>query len=734
VSAWDDRLEGELIGFTYQAADSGFAVARVRGADRREVIAVGPIGHVSAGQHLAMVGKWTEHSQYGRRFKVDQLLVDDPKTILGLERYLSSASIKGLGPEFAKRVVDRFGLDTLRILDEEPEKLQEVSGIGPKRAEQILAQWSKDRLNREVLASLRGLGIGQALANRILERYGKSTMGVVSKEPYRLASEIRGVGFRTADRIALIQGISRSDPARAEAAVVYLLEEAEGQGHCFVPEGELLTRANHLAVPREEAAAALLRVQRQGRVVVHPAADPAGRPVYSPELERAEARVAEGLRDLVAAGRPSRVDVAVAEAAIRLTLNSDQKRAVEAAFQHGLVVITGGPGTGKTTIVRALVHLAALRGEAWLLTAPTGRAARRLAETTGQEAKTLHRLLEFNPRTGAFTRDLRNPLPAQAVLVDEASMVDIRLMESLLAALPSGCRLIFVGDADQLPSVGPGRVLGEMVSSGEVPVATLTQVYRQAALSGIVRNAWRINGGEAPESGERDVSPEGAGAPDFFIVLREEALQAQAALLEIVSKRLPAKGFDPLRDVQVLTPMHNGLLGTEALNERLQGVLNPSGPALQRGERRYRQGDRVIQVRNDYDNEVFNGETGRIVEARERSLLIDFEGHMVEVSGEKLDDVELAYAISIHKSQGSEYPAVVVAMHRSHRIMLRRNLLYTAITRARKFCCVVGDPWAIETAVTTRGGDERWTRLADRLLEAPGLMEAPGPLEDPRGA
>ena len=711
----EERFEGELVGFTYAAEDGSFAVARVRGPDRREAIVVGPLGHIIEGQHLAVTGRWAAHPQFGRQFKADKVLVEDPRTLRGLERYLSSGAVKGLGPEFARRLVDHFKLDTLRVIEESPERLSEVAGIGKKRIEQIVAHWEKDQAGREVMATLRGYGVGQALANRIVERFGRKAMGILTKEPYRLAAEIKGVGFRTADRIARENGISMDDPARAEAALIYLLNEAEGEGHTFLPLRELLLRATKLEIPAERAQEALVAQRRQGRLVVHEIGGPGDQPVYTPELERAESNVAMRLREVLEAGRSVTVDPGPAEKAVGLVLNEDQRRAITLAFTAGVTVITGGPGTGKTTLVKVLLRAAQLRNETWVLAAPTGRAARRLAESTGAEARTLHRTLEYNPRNRLFTRDARNPLEAQGVLIDEASMVDIHLMEALLAAIPDGCRLICVGDADQLPSVGPGRVLAELVSCGEVPVATLAQVYRQAAESGIVRNAWRINRGELPQSGEKE-PPVPGREPDFFILPREVAQAAQDTLVKIVTERLPKNGFDPMADVQVLTPMHSGLLGTEALNERLQKALNPDGAPFTGGSRPLRVGDRVIQVRNDYDAEVMNGEVGRITALEERGVVVDFEGKVVTLTGEATRDLELAYAISIHKSQGSEYPAVVVALSRAHRMMLRRNLLYTAITRARRFCCVVGEAEAIATAVATQGGADRFTRLADRLL------------------
>lgn len=480
-------------------------------------------------------------------------------------------------------------------------------------------------------------------------------------------------------------------------------------------------------MPREAAAAALGRLALAGELHSDPARDPEDAPVYLGVLARAEHRLAARLLALARALPPAPPPpLAAQEAALGIALNGDQRRAVGTALSEGVTVITGGPGTGKTTIVRLLVAVAQARGESWLLAAPTGRAARRLTESTGVEARTVHRLLEFQPHTRQFAKGPADPLEAHGVLVDEASMLDLRLAEKLVSALRPGTRLVLVGDADQLPSVGAGRVLADIIDSGELPVATLVEVYRQAADSGIVRNAHRINQGRPCASGERDPARTAdSPPPDFFLVDRDRAAEAQQTILEIVTSRLPRLGFDPRRDVQVLCPMHQGLLGTEALNARLQEALNPppeGQPARgAAGRPAFRVGDRVLQLRNDYDRDIFNGDVGFVVAAGGSSggeLVVDFDGREVHLSLEASRDLALAYAMSIHKSQGSEYPAVVVALHRAHRIMLRRNLLYTAVTRARRFCCVVGDGWALETAIATPGGTERWSRLSERLRSA----------------
>ncbi len=707
------RVEGELLGFTFRSEDGGFSVARIRTVERTRIVAVGPIGHVSEGQHLVLFGRWVDHAQFGRQLRVERLLVEDPRTTRGLERYLGSGAVIGMGKEFARRVVATFGLDTLQIIEEEPHRLLEVPGIGRKRMERIRDHWKADQAHRELYATLFGYGVGRALANRIVEKYGIQSAAIVQKHPYRLAAEITGVGFKTADRIARDVGIPTDDPARADAAVVFLLQDAQSSGHCFLPRREVLLLATQLGVEQTPIEQAIDRLQLRGDVVLHRMPEPEAQPVYHPTLERAESRVAARLMELQAT--PTGVPVnpplmGRLEQGLGLALNLGQKAAVRRALTSGVSVITGGPGTGKTTIVQVLIALARHRRETWLLAAPTGRAARRLAEATNTDARTIHRLLEYNGRTRRFTRHASNPLQADGVLIDEASMVDIRLMSSLIAAIPDGCRLVLVGDADQLPSVGPGRVLADIISSGRIPVCTLTEVYRQAEGSGIVLNAHRVNQGESPISGERE-----GGVGDFFEIHRGDPAEAQATLLEVVTQRLPRKGFDPLRDVQVLTPMHNGGLGTTALNQRLQELLNPDSPSITHGHRTFRENDRVIQLRNDYDNDVFNGDVGTVVRAGGGVLTIDFDGRQVTIRGEALADIDLAYAISIHKSQGSEYPAVVMALHRAHFVMLRRNLLYTGMTRARQFCCVVGDRWAIRKAVGTRGGDERWTRLAERL-------------------
>jgi exodeoxyribonuclease V alpha subunit len=705
-----DTLEGEVAGFGFKSPDGGFAVARVRLADGVEVTAVGALAHLYEGQRVRAQGQWALDLRFGRQFKVETLLVEEPRTLAGLEKYLS-ASLDGVGPETARRIVESFGLDTLSVLDGASERLAEVPGVGVKTRERIVASWSRGAAGRELMVTLGGFGLGPAVCRRVAERFGRDALSVVQRTPYRLV-EVRGIGFRTADQVARANGVGRDDPERAAAAIAFLLEQAEEEGSCFLPEGVLLARLAALDVPAPVGNATLERLAGLGRVMRHRAVLEEARPVYRVEVDRLEGRVARALVARVgAAARAGGIEVERIEAQVGLELNTDQRAAVHLALEGGLAVLTGGPGTGKTTIVKVLLAAARSRKENWVCAAPTGRAARRLTESSGQEARTLHRLLEYSMQEMRFTRDAERPLECDGVLVDEASMVDLRLMGALLEALPERARLVLVGDVDQLPSVGAGQVLRDVLQSGVLPVARLREVYRQAADSSIIRNAHRVNHAEVPISSERE---EGC-TRDFFVLARPEAEAARAALLAVVQERLPALGFDPKVDVQVLTPMHRGPLGTVALNEALGAALNPVGPSLPVGARTFRVGDRVLQTKNDYDLDIFNGDIGRILSVEGGAFTIDFDGRMVTLAPESAEALEHAWAISIHKSQGSEYPAVLVVLHDSHYVMLRRNLFYTAITRAKRFACVITSPRALRDAVSRSGGDERHTGLADRL-------------------
>ena len=727
----ETHIEGELLGFSYQGDRSAFAVARLRMGSGEQITVVGPLSHLVPGQQVVLSGVWQDHAQYGRQFRVSSFLVRDPRTLAGMRTYLASGAVKGVGPELARRLVDHFGLETLRVLSEHPERLMEVSGVGPVTVSRIRQAYQVDLGTRQVLAALRGYGVGAAVARRILERYGQDGLALVAREPYRLVREVPGVGFHTADVIARQNGITNDHPMRVEAAVAHVLRVAEDDGHTLLPQDQALDSIRRLDVADGAALEAIRRLVDTGRLYTRATTDPQRRPLQSPYMARLEMDSARQLAELCRRPpRPTLLSAMDAERAVGLALDPEQRRAVEQGLRQGLVVITGGPGTGKTTIVKVFLAAVHLLGERWKLAAPTGRAARRLADTSGHEATTLHRLLEFNFMERGFKRDRSNPLDVDGVLVDECSMVDQRLMSALLQALAPRTRLVLVGDDHQLPSVGAGQVLHDLIESRVVPVVRLRENYRQEEGSGIVVNAHRVDRGEVPASAEKEPvqrderGPSAAGgaplrvARDFFIVDRDDALEAQATLMDIVTRRLPRLGFDPMRDVQVLVPMHRGELGTIGLNRLLQGALNPDGPTMERGDRRFRQGDRVIQVRNNYSIGVFNGEVGTIQQVEADSLVVDFDGRQVGLVGDQLDEVELAYAITVHKSQGSEYPAVVLAVHRSHKIMLQRNLLYTGVTRARRFCCLIGSRWAMRMAVAVSGRGDRYTLLVDRLREA----------------
>ena len=712
-----EELRGEVVAFVYRAEDGGFAVVRVAdGPD--EHVAVGPLAHLHEGQRIIAAGQWSIDLRFGKRFKVETVLVEEPRTLAGLEKYLVAA-VEGVGPELARRIVDHFGLETLRMLESAPERLTEVHGVGARTQERIVATWIGERAGREVDVTLRAHGVGTAAVRKVLATFGNGAMDVVSRAPYRLV-EVPGIGFRTADVVARANGVGRDDPARAQAAIDFSLAAAEGEGSCFLPEAALLERLVGLDVPRTVAEQALDFATHSCRVVRQPAPEAGSRAVYRAPTDAMESRVARRVAARVRGIVPGALDIDAAAAAVGLNLAEGQREAVLAAFSARIMVITGGPGTGKTSLVRVLAEMGRRRGEDWLFASPTGRAARRLAQACGSEAVTIHRLLEFGGDAGAgFARDAANPLACDVLLVDEASMVDLALFDAVLDALPAKSRIVLVGDIDQLPSVGAGQVLRDLIASGIVPVARLSLVFRQAAESAIVRNAHRILAGEVPISAEKE-----DGARDCFVIDREDANDALRTLLTVVTERLPSQGFDPRRDVQVLTPMHGGPLGTVALNLRLGSVLNPAGAEIVRGNRRFRVGDRVIQTKNDYELEVFNGDVGWVVAVSPSAMSLDLEGRVVLVSADSLDTFEPAWAITIHKSQGSEYPAVVLVLHTGHFVMLQRNLLYTALTRAKRFACLVASPRALRMAVQRAGVDERHTGLARRARYSHDLSES----------
>ena len=699
----------------FRREDGSWAVARLIDDNDDMHTVVGALLGIEIGDQVRCDGSWIDDPRFGRQLAIKEVAAIRPNTELGIRRFLEGGAVPGVGPALAERIVGQFGNDTLRIIDDEPERLTEVPGIGKGRAQAIAEAMVDRRHNRELLVFLRGHDIPPALSARIAAQYGARAMIIVRREPYRLAEEVRGIGFRTADAIAKSQGITGEDPARLRAGLIYTLQNAAGQGSAALPVDELLQQATELLeVGSEATEAALAAVTLRGALRTEDLGE--GELVYLPELHSAELHTAQAIDKLRNAKRPRMAKdaeqaVLWAQEQSGLVLGPDQRAALVAGLEEGFFILTGGPGTGKTTCVRAVLAIAEARGLKTSLCAPTGRAAKRLYEATGREAKTIHRLLEYNPAFKKFGRDSGSPLQTEMLIVDEASMIDLPLASALLDAVPEGCRVWFVGDVDQLPSVGPGQVLRDLIDSGAAGVGRLEEIHRQAEGSTIIEAAHQVRVGEYPT----------ARGQDFFVIHREESERIAEGVLEMVAERIPnAFDLDPIDDVQILTPMRRGILGAKNLNQLLRERLNPLRPGmgeLRRGERLYRQGDRIIQIANDYDLDLFNGDTGRIltVDADNKALNVDFDGRVLRIDGEALNRVEPAYALTIHKSQGSEYPAVIIPLHHQHFIMLRRNLLYTALTRGKELVVLIAPTRAIGRAVRTEGGSRRWSGLEARL-------------------
>lgn len=710
----EESLEGTLERVVFDSADSGWRVVQIQVPDLgQSITAVGQLSGLSAGEPVRLVGRWIDNPKFGRQFEAQGYVPVQPTSAQGIQRYLGSGLVDGLGPGLAERIVAHFGIETISIIEESPERLKEVDGIGQKRARSIHKAWQGARDIKEVMVFLQTYGIGTAHALRIYKRYGARAVQIVKSNPYQLALDVSGIGFRTADQIARALGLSPEAPERIEAGLLHALGEASEEGHVFLPGPEAATRAAEmLACPPEAVEAASHRLALQGLVIIEQDA------VYLTKLHRQEVKTAQGILQLVRTPLHSRKDlpevaVQVYEAQSGLTLAAEQRAAIEAVWTEKLLVITGGPGTGKTTIVNGIIRLLEPTGAKIVLCAPTGRAAKRLSETTQREAKTLHRLLEYAPKEDAFVRNADNPLEADLVIIDEVSMVDINLMAFLVEALPVRCQLVLVGDVDQLPSVGPGSVLDDIIRSGCAKVLRLTQIFRQAHQSLIVSNAHRVNAGEMPQ-----LPAAGDAQADFYLFEREEPEEVLRTLESLVTERIPRGfGLDPQRDLQVLTPMHRGLLGAQNLNQRLQVLLNPVGPSVTRGQHILRRGDKVMQTKNDYDLGVFNGDIGRIkdLNPEDKTALIDFDGNEVVYEAQALENVTLAYACTIHKSQGSEYPAVVIPVSTQHFVMLHRNLIYTAITRGKRLVVLIGSRRALGMAVKSVRDQRRYSGLSLRL-------------------
>ncbi len=709
-------LSGSVERVVFHSPESGFCVLRVQVRGLRDLQAVvGRTLSVSPGEWITASGQWVNDRSHGRQFEASFIKASEPETDSGIEKYLGSGAIPGIGPVYAKKLVAEFGAEVFDVIENDSARLRQVPGIGPVRARQITNAWDEQKVVREIMIFLHSHGVGSARAARIYKTYGADALQVMSENPYRLARDIRGIGFKVADAIAMKLGIERTADVRVRAGIAYALTEAMNDGHCGLPRDELLKTARDLLdIPAELIGPALVAEAAAGTVIEDSVGDQAC--VFLARLHRAERGIARALGRLARGAPPwPAVDAERAipwmERQIDLTLAPSQLAAVRTALRSKVMVITGGPGVGKTTIVNAILKILSAKDVELALCAPTGRAAKRLSETSGMEAKTIHRLLEFEPVRGGFRRTPDNPLECDLLVVDETSMVDVPLMQSLLRALPQAAALLLVGDVDQLPSVGPGQVLADLIDSGAIPVVRLVEVFRQAASSRIVINAHRVNLGELPEMGR----PEGKS--DFYFVPAEQADLAIRRTVELVRTRIPQRfGFDPVREIQVLCPMNRGGMGARVLNEELQAALNPHGALkVERFGWTYAQGDKVMQVENDYDRDVYNGDIGYIasLDEEEGDLVVDFEGRKVTYTFRELDTLVPAFAITIHKSQGSEYPAVVIPIMDQHFVLLQRNLIYTGITRGKRLVVLVGQRSAVKRAVQTATHSRRCSKLKE---------------------
>lgn len=718
-------LTGLVERVTFHNPDNGFCVLRTKARGHRNLVTV--VGHatmVAAGEWITASGEWVNDRTHGRQFKARFMRTSEPSSIEGMERYLGSGMIRGIGPVYAGKMVRAFGEKVFDIIEAEPERLREVTGIGRVRAKRITDAWAEQKIVREIMVFLHSHGVGTARAVRIYKTYGVDAVQVMSENPYHLARDIRGIGFKTADAVAMKLGIEKTAMIRVRAGIAHALSEAMDDGHCGLPSEELAPlAAGLLEVSHELVRTALDLELAEGTVVADTVA---GTPcTFLGGLYRAERTISERFLRIVSGKLPwPDIDTGKAlpwvEGKTGLSFAANQAEAIRLALASRAMVITGGPGVGKTTIVNAILRVLDAKGVTLLLCAPTGRAAKRLSEATGFEAKTIHRLLEVDPSGSGFKRDADNPLDCGLLVIDEASMVDVMLMQALLKATPDTAALLIVGDIDQLPSVGPGQVLADIIASGAATVVRLTEVFRQAARSCIVTSAHGINRGAIPNlSKPKDSS-------DFYFVQADNPETAVPVIIELVKTRIPERfGFDPLRDIQVLCPMNRGGAGARSLNIELQVALNPAGERkVERFGWTFAPGDKVMQIENDYDKEVYNGDIGYVgdIYTDDGELIVRFDGRAVAYGFGELDVLVPAYATTIHKSQGSEYPAVVIPVLTQHYAMLQRNLLYTGVTRGKRLVVLVGQKKAVAIAVRNISGRRRWSKLDEWLgIEAAGI-------------
>ncbi len=720
-------LAGLVERVTFHNAENGFCVLRIKARGHRDLITV--IGHaatISAGEWVTASGDWVNDHTHGQQFKARFMRTSAPTSIDGIEKYLGSGMIRGIGPVYAKKMVKAFGEKVFDIIEAEPDRLREVTGIGAVRAKRITDAWAEQKIVREIMVFLHSHGVGTARAVRIFKTYGSDAVQVMTENPYRLARDIRGIGFKTADAIAMKLGIEKTAMIRVRAGISFALTEAMDEGHCGLPTEQLVPLGVELLeVPKELVLTALELELSEGTVIADMVGETAC--IFLGGLYRAEQVIAERIMRLANGTLPwPFIDPVKAlpwiEQKTGLSMAESQIAAIRLSLLSKVLVITGGPGVGKTTIVNSILRILSAKGVKLLLCAPTGRAAKRMTEATGFDAKTIHRLLEVDPKGGGFKRNGDNLLDCDLLVIDETSMVDVMLMQALMKAIPDSAALLIVGDIDQLPSVGPGQVLADVISSGAVPVVRLTEVFRQAAQSRIITSAHRINQGLIPDLSR----PEGAS--DFYFVQADDPETAVPRIIELVKTRIPKRfGLDPIRDIQVLCPMNRGGVGARSLNIELQKALNPAGERkVERFGWTFAPGDKVMQIENDYDKEVYNGDIGYIddVDSDDGELVATFEGRAVTYGFGELDTLVPAYAATIHKSQGSEYQAVVIPVLTQHYAMLQRNLLYTGVTRGKRLVVLVGQKKAVAIAVKNVSGRRRWSKLDEWLIASSGKSRA----------
>jgi len=722
-------LSGRIERITFTNEENGFTIAKVKVQGHRDLVTV--VGNLMApmpGEILDMHGKWAHHPKFGEQFKVVQFKTRVPATVYGIRKYLGSGLIKGLGPVMAGRIVDKFGKKTLDVIENEMGRLAEVKGIAEKSIARIAKAWDAQKEIRDVMIFLQSHGVSSAYATKIFKRYGDRSIAVVKQNPYRLATDIFGIGFLKADSIAKELGFLDDSQVRVEAGVVYTLHQLSEDGHVYYPYEQLVERCREiLDVAREPVVQAIGNLNAVRQIVIEDINDGIGnfkqnnKAVYLTRFHQCETGISNRLKALLSA--PKLIcevdftrDIEWVQQQLSFQPAENQQAAIRCALENKVMVITGGPGTGKTTIVKAILKIFSKLKIKIMMAAPTGRAAKRMSEMTDHDAKTIHRLLEYSIRKQGFQRNEKNPLDCDLLIVDEASMIDTILMYHLLKAIPATATCIFVGDVNQLPSVGAGNVLNDIIASGFVAVIELNEIFRQAKASRIIVNAHKINEGELPALSQSEIFDPNN---DFYFIEQDDPEKVLEIILELVNRRIPQRfGFDAIDDIQVLTPMHKGVVGVANLNDQLQSVLNPGNGGVIRGDRTYRINDKVMQIRNNYDKEVFNGDIGRIsgIRSEDRQITISFDNRDIVYDFNGLDEIILAYAVSVHKSQGSEYPVVILPILTQHYILLQRNLIYTAVTRGRNLVVMVGSRRALAIGVNNNKTQQRFTRLSYRLI------------------